>query len=173
VYKSQAGRGRVGLDALMAALAGLGVNEVHTECGPTLAGALLESSLVDEVVVYLAPMLLGDAARGMFTLPAIVSMRERIGLDISGVTQIGADLRASTRLRRPVRSRGEAAKQARIRAPDSWEGARAETIRSEDRTRLHRTHGVPREVRRGPRANGTSGRDTMFTRAGGTPVGPG
>ena len=85
--------GRVSLPALMAALAGRGVNEVHTECGPTLAGALLESGLVDEIVVYLAPALLGDAARGMFTLPGVASMRDRLRLEITGVTRLGADLR--------------------------------------------------------------------------------
>ena len=85
--------GRVSLPALMAALAGRGVNEVHTECGPVLAGALLESALVDEIVVYLAPALLGDAARGMFTLPEVAAMRDRIGLEITGVARLGADLR--------------------------------------------------------------------------------
>ncbi len=87
------GRARVSLHALMAALAERGANEVHTECGPTLAGALLESALVDEIVMYFAPVLLGDAARGMFTLPGIVAMRDRIGLDVTGVTCLGADLR--------------------------------------------------------------------------------
>ena len=85
--------GRVALGDLMTALAERGVNEVHTECGPTLAGALLESDLVDEVMVYLAPTLLGDAARGMFTLPMVAAMRDRIGLDITGVERVGADLR--------------------------------------------------------------------------------
>ena len=85
--------GRVSLPALMAALAGRGVNEIHTECGPTLAGALLDSGLVDEIVVYLAPALLGDAARGMFTLPGVAAMRDRIGLEITGVARLGADLR--------------------------------------------------------------------------------
>ena len=85
--------GRVALGDLMTALAERGVNEVHTECGPTLAGALLESGLVDEVVVYLAPTLLGDAARGMFTLPMVAAMRDRIGLDIAGVERVGADIR--------------------------------------------------------------------------------
>ena len=85
--------GRVSLPALMAALAGRGVNEVHTECGPTLAGALLEPGLVDEIVVYLAPALLGDAARGMFTLPGVAAMRDRLHLEITGVTRLGADLR--------------------------------------------------------------------------------
>ena len=85
--------GRVSIPALMAALAGRGVNEVHTECGPTLAGALLESGLVDEIVVYLAPALLGDAARGMFTLPGVAAMRDRLRLEITGVVRLGADLR--------------------------------------------------------------------------------
>ena len=86
-------RGRVSLDSLMTELAERGVNEVHTECGPTLAGALLESTLVDEIVLYLAPALLGDTARGMFVLPAVTGMRDRIRLAITGVTQLGADLR--------------------------------------------------------------------------------
>ncbi len=85
--------GRVALGDLMTTLAERGVNEVHTECGPTLAGALLESGLVDEVVAYLAPALLGDAARGMFTLPAVAAMRDRIELEITGVARTGADLR--------------------------------------------------------------------------------
>ena len=85
--------GRVSIPALMAVLAGRGVNEVHTECGPTLAGALLESGLVDEIVVYLAPALLGDAARGMFTLPGVAAMRDRLRLEITGVVRLGADLR--------------------------------------------------------------------------------
>ena len=81
--------GRISLPAL----AGRGVNEVHTECGSTLAGALLDLGLVDEIVVYLAPALLGDAARGMFTLPGVAAMRDRIGLEITGVARLGADLR--------------------------------------------------------------------------------
>ncbi len=91
--------GRVALGALMAVLAERGVNEVHTECGPTLAGALLEAGLVDEVVAYLAPILLGDAARGMFTLPAVAAMRDRVGLRITDVARIGDDLRIDARPR--------------------------------------------------------------------------
>ena len=90
------GGGRVALGDLMAALAERGVNEVHTECGPVLSGALLQARLVDEVVVYLAPALLGDAARGMFTLPTVAAMRDRIGLEITGVERVGADLRIDT-----------------------------------------------------------------------------
>ena len=85
--------GRVALGALMAALAERGVNEVHTECGPTLAGTLLDLGLVDEVVVYLAPALLGNAARGMFTLPMVAAMSDCVRLEFAGVTRLGADLR--------------------------------------------------------------------------------
>ena len=85
--------GRIALDTLMTVLVERGVNEVHTECGPTLAGALLESGLVDEIVVYLAPVLLGDAARGMFTLPMVAAMHDRVGLEITCVTRVGGDLR--------------------------------------------------------------------------------
>ena len=97
--------GRVALDTLMHTLAERGVNEVHTECGPTLAGALLESGLVDEVVAYLAPVLLGDAARGMFTLPMVAAMRDRIELEITGVERVGADLRIDALPRVEPRSR--------------------------------------------------------------------
>lgn len=93
--------GRIALGALMTMLAERGVNELHTECGPTLAGALLESGLVDELVVYLAPVLLGDAARGMFTLPMVVEMRDRAGLEITGVTRVGADIRVDAVPRAP------------------------------------------------------------------------
>ena len=55
---------------MMAALAADGINEVHVEAGARLNGALLAAGLVDELLVYLAPCLLGDGARGMFALPA-------------------------------------------------------------------------------------------------------
>ena len=97
VFPLPDGAGRVALDALMTALAERGVNEVHTECGPTLAGALLASGLVDEVVAYLAPSVLGDAARGMFTLPMVAEMHDRVELEITGVARVGADLRIDAR----------------------------------------------------------------------------
>ena len=108
--------GRVSLPALMAVLAGRGVNEIHTECGPALAGALLESALVDEIVVYLAPALLGDTARGMFTLPGVAAMRDRLRLEITGVARLGVDLRIDA-----VPKSGTGAEQ---RAGEAGRGAR-------------------------------------------------
>lgn len=91
-----AGRGIAGyvdLGALLEELARLEVNDVLVEAGPTLAGALLAEGLADELIVYLAPHLLGDDARGMFRLPGIASMADRIALDIQQVRAVGADWR--------------------------------------------------------------------------------
>ena len=82
-----------GLVALMAALAERGVNEVLVEAGATLGGALLAEELVDEIVLYTAPVLLGDAARGLFHLPHIRTLTEGLALDVIDVRALGADWR--------------------------------------------------------------------------------
>lgn len=86
-------QGRVGLAALFAELGRRGLNEIHGEAGATLNGALLDAGLVDEWVAYYAPMLLGDAARGLFALPALTAMAERMPFDLCDSRQIGHDLR--------------------------------------------------------------------------------
>ncbi len=85
--------GRVDLEALLAELARREVNEVLVEAGPRLNGALAEAALVDEWVVYLAPCLLGDEGRGLFHLPGIRVMADRIDLRFDEVRQVGPDLR--------------------------------------------------------------------------------
>ncbi|MEM9058771.1 MAG: dihydrofolate reductase family protein, partial [Pseudomonadota bacterium] len=84
-----------GLDlaAVMARLAALPVNEVWVEAGATLNGALLESGLVDEWILYLAPHILGDRARGLMALPALQAMSDRQTLTLCDVRQVGQDLR--------------------------------------------------------------------------------
>src|SRR5690606_3291440 len=62
--------GRVDLPAVMRWLGEHGINEVHAEAGAVLTGALWQAGCVDELLVYLAPMLIGDA-RGMARLPAL------------------------------------------------------------------------------------------------------
>ena len=91
--------GGVDLPALLEALAERQCNEVMLECGARLAGAFLEANLVDELVVYLAPSLLGDAARGMATLPGIARMTDRLELDIRDLRPIGPDWRVVARPR--------------------------------------------------------------------------
>lgn len=93
VWRAPDRAGRVDLRALMAELAARGCNEVLLESGPRLAGAMLAEGLVDELVIYLAPHLMGDAARGLFHLPAVTAMADRIALDLLEVRRIGPDIR--------------------------------------------------------------------------------
>ena len=85
--------GQVDLAALMSELARREINEVLLETGPTLAGAAVSEGLVDEILIYLAPHLMGDAGRGLFSLPGIDRMRDRIPLAIVDVCAVGRDLR--------------------------------------------------------------------------------
>ena len=91
--------GGVDLNALMSALADRDINDVLVEAGPTLAGAMLAAELVDELVIYMAPCLMGDAARGLFHLPGLESISQRLALDIKDVRSVGADIRITARLK--------------------------------------------------------------------------
>ena len=86
-------RGFMDLKAILETLAELECNEILMEAGAGMNGALLEAGLVDELILYLCPSLLGDKARGMFSLPEIASMEERRGREISDARMFGPDLR--------------------------------------------------------------------------------
>ena len=90
--------GKVELGALMRELARRGINEVHVEAGHKLNGSLLGEGLVDELVIYLAPHLIGDAARGMFDLPELEDLNGRRVLKIHDLRMIGSDIRVIARL---------------------------------------------------------------------------
>ena len=92
--------GRVDLQALMRELGRRGINEVHVEGGSGLNGALLASGLVDELLLYLAPCLLGNEARGLFSLPALGSLGEKKILSIRDVRPVGGDWRVQARFMR-------------------------------------------------------------------------
>lgn len=92
-----AARGRVDLAAALSHLAGREINEVLLETGPTLAGAALARGLIDELVVYLAPHLMGDGARGLFHLPGLERMEQRVGLEFIDVRAVGPDWRITAR----------------------------------------------------------------------------
>ncbi len=81
------------LEPALRLLAARGINEVHVEAGAKLSGALLAQGLVDEVLLYVAPLLLGDAARPLFALPAISDMASRWPLRLMEETRIGPDWR--------------------------------------------------------------------------------
>jgi len=97
--------GRVDLAALLVRLArDRACNEVLIEAGATLAGAALRAGLIDELVVYIAPHLLGDEARGLLRLPGLTAMSDRIELDWHDVRMVGADLRLNLRPRRSAQA---------------------------------------------------------------------
>jgi diaminohydroxyphosphoribosylaminopyrimidine deaminase/5-amino-6-(5-phosphoribosylamino)uracil reductase len=89
--------GRIDLRGLLAALAERGINELHVEAGATLNAALLRSGLVDELVIYLAPTLLG-AGRPMAELGPYARLAQGIPLQFQSVGLLGADLRLRARL---------------------------------------------------------------------------
>jgi diaminohydroxyphosphoribosylaminopyrimidine deaminase/5-amino-6-(5-phosphoribosylamino)uracil reductase len=90
--------GKVDLQGLLRELGRRELNEVLVESGNRLNGALLKSGVVDELVVYLAPHLLGDSARGMFGLGELTALEQRIQLSIRDLRRIGIDLRIIARL---------------------------------------------------------------------------
>lgn len=85
--------GRFDLHAVLAALARRGINEVQIEAGATLAGAFLAAGLVDEVLLYIAPVLLGDRARPLFDGLPIHTMADKLGLHQIDSRAIGDDWR--------------------------------------------------------------------------------
>ncbi|MFT3802204.1 MAG: bifunctional diaminohydroxyphosphoribosylaminopyrimidine deaminase/5-amino-6-(5-phosphoribosylamino)uracil reductase RibD [Burkholderiaceae bacterium] len=97
---AEAGRPpKVDLRALIGELAVRGLNEIHVEAGFKLNGSLMRAGLVDELLVYLAPSLLGDAA-GMFDLPALGSLDDRRRLKFVDTSRVGDDLRIVARVQR-------------------------------------------------------------------------
>jgi diaminohydroxyphosphoribosylaminopyrimidine deaminase/5-amino-6-(5-phosphoribosylamino)uracil reductase len=84
--------GRVALTAWVDVLRQRAYNEILVEAGPTLAGAMLKEGWVDQLVVYQAPKLLGDAARPM-AIMAVDALAEAIELNITEVTRLDTDLR--------------------------------------------------------------------------------
>ncbi|MEO6422389.1 MAG: bifunctional diaminohydroxyphosphoribosylaminopyrimidine deaminase/5-amino-6-(5-phosphoribosylamino)uracil reductase RibD [Candidatus Nitrotoga sp.] len=91
--------GRVDLNAMLRDLAVSGCNEVLVEAGSILNGALLKAGLVDELLLYVAPQLLGDMARGMAQLGELTMLNQCVELEWMDVRNIGKDLRIVTRVR--------------------------------------------------------------------------
>jgi len=91
--------GKVDLKALLELLAQRGINEVHAEAGFKLNGSLLREGLVDELLLYLAPCLIGHDASGLFNLPGLTTLDDRRHLQIRDLRQVGEDIRLIARLR--------------------------------------------------------------------------
>ena len=90
---------QVDLLGTVALLAERGCNELMVEAGAVLNGALLQAGLIDEIIIFQAPLLLGDSARGLFHLPEITHMQQRRRLYLHDSRRFGDDLRLIFRLR--------------------------------------------------------------------------
>src|SRR5690606_10071516 len=74
------------------------VNTVWTECGASLAGELISQQFADELIVYLAPKLLGAQAQPLVALPALTELSQATQLHFTEVEQIGDDIRITASL---------------------------------------------------------------------------
>jgi diaminohydroxyphosphoribosylaminopyrimidine deaminase/5-amino-6-(5-phosphoribosylamino)uracil reductase len=91
--------GRIDLRAMATALGTREINELHVEAGAKLNGAMLAAGIVDELLLYVAPCVLGDPARGMFTLPApLKGLDERVSLKVRSIDAVGGDWRIVARV---------------------------------------------------------------------------
>ncbi|OON38035.1 riboflavin biosynthesis protein RibD [Izhakiella australiensis] len=84
---------RVDIVSLLMLLGKRQINTLWVEAGAELTGSLLQAGVVDELIVYLAPKLLGDAARGLCQLPGLSYLADAPGFIFSDVRQIGPDVR--------------------------------------------------------------------------------
>ncbi len=91
-------QGKVELTELMRELARREINEVQVEAGFKLNGSLLREGLVDEILIYLAPSILGDSACGMFKLPELADLERKRLLQFGDVRTIGRDIRILARV---------------------------------------------------------------------------
>ena len=91
--------GRLDLQHVLDALAARHVNELHVEAGARLNGALLGTGRVDELLLYVAPTLLG-AGRGIAELGELATLAQALAFDFHDATKVGADLRILARTRR-------------------------------------------------------------------------
>jgi diaminohydroxyphosphoribosylaminopyrimidine deaminase/5-amino-6-(5-phosphoribosylamino)uracil reductase len=90
------GPGRANLAALLDELGTQGINELHVEAGPTLSGAFLDAGLVDELLIYQAPMLIGQG-RPLAELSALTALGDARRWRLVEATPLGADLRLRLR----------------------------------------------------------------------------
>lgn len=91
------GHGKVDLAAMANELGAHEFNEVLIEAGTKLNGSLLRANLIDELIIYLAPRVLGDSARGMFGIPELTDLTKQFPLHFDDVRQIGVDIRITAR----------------------------------------------------------------------------
>ena len=83
----------IDLHALMGLLAERQINEVLLETGAVLSGALLRAGIIDELIIYMAPKLMGDGGRGLFHTPGLDKLADAVPLQIHDIRAVGKDWR--------------------------------------------------------------------------------
>ena len=88
---------RLPLKTVLKTLAQREINEVHVEAGATLCGALIQENLVDEIIIYMAPTLMGADARSLLNFSGVDAMSDKINLEITDLRAVGKDWRISAK----------------------------------------------------------------------------
>lgn len=88
----------VDLESVLDQLGEMEINEVLVETGATLSGGFLKAGLIDELVIYAAPLLMGDSARALFHLPGLESMEQKIELEMIDQRMVGQDMRMTAKV---------------------------------------------------------------------------
>ena len=97
VIRLERKHGMIDVQAVMAELGKREVNELMLEAGALLSGSILKKGLVDECVIYMAPDLLGSESRGMFDIPGISELSQRIEFSFHDIRRVGRDCRITLR----------------------------------------------------------------------------
>ena len=88
----------VDLASVLQMLSDMQVNDVLVETGATLSGAMIQAGLIDELIIYMAPVLMGNEARGLFALPGLETMEDKINLEIIDQRLVGQDIRITAKV---------------------------------------------------------------------------
>ena len=89
----------VDLASVLQQLSDMQINDVLLETGATLSGAMLQAGLIDELIIYMAPVLMGNDAKGLFALPGMESMQDKIELEITDQRLVGQDIRITAKVK--------------------------------------------------------------------------
>jgi len=87
------------LKQLMEELSSMPLNSILIESGKTLAGSFLEEGFINELIIYMAPKILGNEARGLFDLPNLQFLKDAPQLKIKDIRQVGVDIRLTAKLK--------------------------------------------------------------------------
>ena len=93
------GMAKVDLHALLSLLAERGLNDVLLESGGQLSGAFIEQDLVNELILYQAPKLMGGDGKSLMTMPSVTALSQAKALAISDISMVGCDIRITSQLK--------------------------------------------------------------------------